>query len=112
MRGARALRESRANAGGSLPSRELLTTLLQIRSFARGMLNMVAMERLSRYPLLRAWDTDTPEGGNGPGAVVAKGDKLFTIEFSGIGSGAVRNDQSADPGPTSRQARRTEVRAQ
>ena len=26
-------------------------------------------------------------GGNGPGVVVAKGDKLFTIEFSGIGSG-------------------------
>ena len=31
-------------------------------------------------------------GGNGPGVVVAKGDKLFTIEFSGIGSGpAERN---------------------
>jgi hypothetical protein len=27
-------------------------------------------------------------GGNGPGVVVAKGDKLFTMEFSGIGSGA------------------------
>jgi hypothetical protein len=26
-------------------------------------------------------------GGNGPGVVVAKGDKLFTIEFSGIGNG-------------------------
>jgi hypothetical protein len=26
-------------------------------------------------------------GGNGPGVVVAKGDKLFTLEFSGIGSG-------------------------
>jgi hypothetical protein len=26
-------------------------------------------------------------GGNGPGVVVAKGDKLFTIEFSGIGTG-------------------------
>jgi hypothetical protein len=26
-------------------------------------------------------------GGNGPGVVVAKGDKLFTMEFSGIGSG-------------------------
>ena len=26
-------------------------------------------------------------GGNGPGVVVAKGDKLFTIEFSGIGDG-------------------------
>ena len=26
-------------------------------------------------------------GGNGPGIVVAKGDKLFTLEFSGIGSG-------------------------
>jgi hypothetical protein len=31
-------------------------------------------------------------GGNGPGVVVAKGDKLFTIEFSGIGDGpAERN---------------------
>ena len=26
-------------------------------------------------------------GGNGPGVVVTKGDKLFTLEFSGIGSG-------------------------
>ena len=26
-------------------------------------------------------------GGNGPGIVVAKGEKLFTLEFSGIGSG-------------------------
>lgn len=26
-------------------------------------------------------------GGNGPGVVVAKGDKLFTIEFNGIGDG-------------------------
>ena len=26
-------------------------------------------------------------GGNGPGVVVSKGDKLFTMEFSGIGSG-------------------------
>jgi hypothetical protein len=26
-------------------------------------------------------------GGNGPGVVVAKGDKLFTMEFSGIGNG-------------------------
>jgi len=29
----------------------------------------------------------TYAGGNGPGVVVAKGDKLFTIEFSGIGAG-------------------------
>jgi hypothetical protein len=27
-------------------------------------------------------------GGNGPGVVVAKGDKLITMEFSGIGNGA------------------------
>ena len=27
------------------------------------------------------------EGGNGPGVVVAKGEKVFTLEFSGIGSG-------------------------
>ena len=27
-------------------------------------------------------------GGNGPGVVVVKGDKLFTIEFSGIGNGS------------------------
>jgi hypothetical protein len=26
-------------------------------------------------------------GGNGPGVVVSKGDKLFTMEFSGIGNG-------------------------
>jgi hypothetical protein len=26
-------------------------------------------------------------GGNGPGVVVAKGEKVFTLEFSGIGSG-------------------------
>ena len=26
-------------------------------------------------------------GSNGPGVVVAKGDKLFTLEFNGIGSG-------------------------
>jgi hypothetical protein len=31
-------------------------------------------------------------GGNGPGVVVAKGDKLFTIEFSGIGSGPVETN--------------------
>jgi hypothetical protein len=29
----------------------------------------------------------TYAGGNGPGVVVSKGDKLFTMEFSGIGSG-------------------------
>jgi hypothetical protein len=29
----------------------------------------------------------TYTGGNGPGSVVARGDKLFTIEFSGIGDG-------------------------
>jgi hypothetical protein len=29
----------------------------------------------------------TYSGGDGPGVVVAKGDKLFTMEFSGIGSG-------------------------
>jgi hypothetical protein len=29
----------------------------------------------------------TYTGGNGPGIVVAKGDKLFTLEFSGIGNG-------------------------
>jgi len=27
-------------------------------------------------------------GANGPGVVVAKGDKLFSLEFSGIGNGA------------------------
>ena len=26
-------------------------------------------------------------GDNGPGLVVSKGDKLFTLEFNGIGSG-------------------------
>jgi hypothetical protein len=31
-------------------------------------------------------------GGNGPGVVVTKGDKLFTIEFSGIGNGQPERD--------------------
>jgi hypothetical protein len=31
-------------------------------------------------------------GGNGPGLVVVKGDKLFTLEFSGIGSGQSERD--------------------
>jgi hypothetical protein len=31
-------------------------------------------------------------GGNGPGIVVAKGDKLFALEFNGIGSGATEQD--------------------
>jgi hypothetical protein len=31
-------------------------------------------------------------GGNGPGVVVAEGDKLFALEFNGIGSGATEQD--------------------
>jgi hypothetical protein len=34
----------------------------------------------------------TYSGGNGPGVVVSKGDKLFTMEFSGIGSGTPERD--------------------
>lgn len=33
----------------------------------------------------------TYSGGNGPGVVVAKGDKLFALEFSGIGSGPAQD---------------------
>jgi hypothetical protein len=31
-------------------------------------------------------------GGNGPGVVVSKGDKVFTLEFSGIGNGTPERD--------------------
>jgi hypothetical protein len=31
-------------------------------------------------------------GGNGPGVVVSKGDKLFTMEFTGIGNGTTERN--------------------